>query len=440
MAALPDAQQAPMAPGRVPLLGHLPRVHTGLLEFLRKTQAKVGPVFWLDMGIGNRTLLVLDDDAFSLLRNKDTDSSSIAEFEALLGRSMFVVDGDDHRRMRNASAAAFTPAGLSRAKVGELIAETAARHVEGWRGQARVAVVRDCKHIALEVIFRMLDIAVDDLPAWSHWYGEFMLNVIRMPAFPGSPSWRGRRARRWLERELAKIIADVRARGERNSIVGAMVHGTDELGRGMNERELLDNLLVLGLAGHETTASTMAWSLLHLAHAPEDWQRLCDEANALTELPHEFTELAARTPYANAVFRESLRLYPPVNFDSRTAIVPFELAGYRIMPKTIVGASLLLLSRDPTRYPQPDVWRPARWLELDRKPTAIENCQFGGGPHFCLGYHMALLEGTMFLVHVARALSSWGVRPLPDGALPRARYLPVTQPPARSRIRLGSSA
>jgi cytochrome P450 monooxygenase len=147
--------------------------------------------------------------------------------------------------------------------------------------------------------------------------------------------------------------------------------------------------------------------------------------------------MAQRAPFALAVFRESLRLYPPVVIDSRVVHERFEIAGYTVDPGLIVATSLLHLSRNPERYPEPDEWRPQRWLEHDRKPTAIENCQFGGGPHFCLGYHVALLEGAMFLVHVARTLSEWGQRPLPLGPIPRPSFLPLTHPPSKAQIGLG---
>lgn len=434
---LRDPKDAPMIPGRWPLLGHTLAVRRDALGFFRRGKEQLGPVYWIDMGFGHKVLMVTGEIGFSVFRSKETDSSHLGEFELFLGRSMLTVDGADHRRMRMASAPAFTPTGLSRARVGQLIAETLERQVGAWQGRDRIALVRDTKSIALDVIFRTMAIDVDDLPEWSRWYGEFMYSALNIPLmFPGSPAWRGRRARRWLEARMRQIIADVRERGDQDSIVGVLVHGRDEQGQGMSEQELLDNLLILGFAGHETTASTMAWSMLHLANSPNDWDRLCEEVAGLGELPLDYAELTRLTPFAVGVFRESLRLYPPVPMDSRHTHTSFEIAGYQIEPGTRVATSLLLLSRDPDRYPEPDEWRPQRWIDLAHKPTAIENCQFGGGAHFCLGYHMALLEGTMFLVHVARCLAAWGKRPVLDGALPSALYLPLTQPPAATQLRL----
>ncbi len=426
-----------MLPGRLPLIGHIPKVRGDSLNLFRKGAEQLGPVFWIDMGFGHLVLIVDGEDGFSVFRTKDADSSHMADFPLFLGRSMLTVDGADHRRMRMASASAFTPAGLSRARVGQTIAETLERYVATWKGQDRVQLVRDTKSIALDVIFRVMEIEVRDLPEWSHWYSEFTLGAINIPIMlPGMPAWRGRKARRWLEERMRKIIADARERGDHDSIVGVFAHGRDEQGQGMTEQELLDNLLILGFAGHETTASTMAWSMLHLAKSPQHWDRLCEEVAPLSEVPLDYVELTRLTPFTAGVFHESLRLYPPVAMDSRMTNTAFELAGYQIVPGTRVGTSFVQLSRDPARYEQPDEWRPERWLKLDHKPTPIENCQFGGGAHFCLGYHMALLEGTMFLVHAARCLSAWGKRPVFEEALPKPVWLPLTHPPAGTWLRL----
>ena len=435
-----DAHAAPKLSGRLPVVGHLLRLQRDALGLLREARDAHGPAFWIDMGFGSDVLVVLDDEGFGVFRTKHANSSHMADFEAFLGHSMLTVDGADHRRMRGASSHAFTPAGLTRARVGEIIAETVERHLQRWRdsGEAVLGVVPATKVIALDVIFRVMGIEVEDLPLWSKQYSEYMLGAIAIPfKFPGSPAWRAARARRWLEARIREIIARARERDDRESLVGAMVHGRDDEGAGMTEVELVDNLLILGFAGHETTASTMAWSMLHLAQAPKVWDQLCEEACALAEVPHDVIALTEAAPFAVGVFRESLRLYPPVLIDTRRVQAPFEIAGYRVEPEDTVGTSLLHLSREPGRYVEPDAWRPERWQTIGRKPSPIENCQFGGGAHFCLGYHMAVLEGTAFLVRAARRMTEWGMRPeLIDRRIPKPSYIPLTRPPRSARIRI----
>ncbi|MCA9659771.1 MAG: cytochrome P450 [Myxococcales bacterium] len=431
------AQSAPLLDRRWPVIGHLPALARDSLGFLRQARRLHGPAFWIDMGFGNRIFVLAEEDGFEVFRHRAFDSSHMGAGSVLLGRSMLTVDGKEHRRVRGVSSPAFTPGGLSRARVGELITETIMRQLDTWRGRDRICAVAETKAVALDVIFRVMGIEVTELAEWGRWYNELILGGITSPkSIPGSPAWRAMRARRWLEKRVRGIITRARASDDRDSVVGTMVHGRDEEGAGMSEAELIDNLLILALAGHETTASTLAWSMIHLAGSPASWDRLVAEAAAMDEVPTDWSTLAERVPYALGVFRESLRLYPPVHVDSRHAHESLEFCGYAIPEDTIVGTSILLMSRDPARYPDPDAWRPERWLRLDRKPTPLENCQFGGGAHFCLGYHMALLEGTLFLVHAAREVAAAGRRPALLGAIPKPRYIPLTRPPAKVEIGL----
>jgi cytochrome P450 monooxygenase len=101
-----------------------------------------------------------------------------------------------------------------------------------------------------------------------------------------------------------------------------------------------------------------------------------------------------------------------------------------------VAVSLHNLSRNPERYPDPDRFLPERWLARDKKPGPLETAQFGGGPHFCLGYHVAWLEAVLFLVCVARTFGARGTAPVTvGGALPQPSYVPLQRPPKTARVR-----
>jgi cytochrome P450 len=162
------------------------------------------------------------------------------------------------------------------------------------------------------------------------------------------------------------------------------------------------------------------------------WRRLRDEALAAPGLPRSPKELR-QFPYAEAVFRETLRLHPPVFQDARHASVDFEVAGSTIKAGTILNIPVLTLSRDPDLYPDPDAFRPERWLDRKEPPTPMEMVQFGAGPHFCLGYHLAWMEIVDFAVALGRELPARG--PRLRGAFPASRYLPILHPSANMRAR-----
>jgi cytochrome P450 len=282
-------------------------------------------------------------------------------------------------------------------------------------------------------MFRLVGVEEHELDAWRERYEDLMLLAIRLPVeLPGLPRWRGLRARTWLDDRLARIVARAREDRDGAGILPALVQSRDEHGAPLGDRELIDNLRLIFLAGHETSASTMAWMIAHLAERPDVWRRLRDEALAEGDLPRSPKELK-RFPYAEAVFRETLRLHPPVAIDARRATVDFELLGRPIRKGALLTIPIVLLGRDPELFPDPDAFRPERWIERSEPISPLELAQFGGGPHFCLGYHLAWMEVVQFAAALGRALPASG--PRLEGAFPRPRYLPLLHPDASTRAR-----
>lgn len=433
------ASSLPRVPGRLPLIGHLPRLHFGALDVVRRAQLSLGPLFWVDYGFGLEYLYVTGPEAFALLKNDRVDSyAAFLAAETVVEDTLSYMDGASHRRQRMSMSGPFTNDGLARARIGALIDEIVSERIASWGRNGTVRVSAEMREMALDIIFRIIGVESSELPQWRTKYHDFLLGIINLPSeLPGTPRWRSRRARKWLDERCRVLIDRCRREGDRSSLLGAMVHGHDEDGRGLTDAELVGNLRLLGLAGHETTASVMAWMLLFVAHQPELWDRLCEEALAHDGPPCTPAELA-RFPFAEALFRETLRIYPPIWFVYRRATTDLVIEGVRIDEGTILVIPLITFSRDPERYPVPDRLDPDRWLELGRSPRSVELCQFGGGPHFCLGYRLALLEGIQLIVSAAQQLSRRGLRPAPAGAMPRPRYMPVVRPPGRSRIVLVS--
>jgi len=431
----------PVAPGWLPVVGHVPSLIRDLPGFLRGCD-RTGPLCWLDVARGPRQLVSTREEAFTVFRNRETSSKNLANAGgALLGRSLLVFDGSPHRRMRGAMGAPFTPRGLNAASAGALIREVVEPRVAGWLRRDEVALTEETREFAVDVIFRMMGIPSSELSSWRHQFEELMM--LGMPLdwdLPGLPRRRGMTAKRWIDARLERFVAQARGRAADADLVAAMVHGRDEHGGGLDHEELLDNLRILVFAGHETTASIMAWMTLELAAQPSAWHRAVDEALAADGPPTTAEELA-RFPFMEAVFRETLRLHPPVPLDSRETETEIELFGAKIPPGLVVGCSLYSISRNPDRYPEPDRFDPDRWASLGRKPGALETAQFGGGPHFCLGYHMAWLEAVQYGVILARTLGARGLGPiLVHGKLPRSVWFPVSRPPKGTAVRLGRVA
>lgn len=423
----------PILPGSLPLLGHLMRTTEDIPVMLEGAVRDLGPQFWMRMS--EWVLMCTGQDAFDLLKNKTTTSAHYNDLVSdFIGASLLGVDGGMHRRMRGAMNGPFTPKGITATGAATISAEVIEERLARF-DPSSIVIHDETQTIALHIIFRVLDIPAADLAAWTSKYQQFLLTIfpIRLD-LPFMPVRRGREAGYWLDDRFRSMFAAAAKAPELVGTVGALLGSKDDEGKGLEERELIDNLKLLALAGHETTASTMAWLALELARHPEHFEALVAESIAAPGVPRSPKDLE-RHPFAEALFREALRLYPPVGMISRRVITPMRVGAYDAKVGQTLGVPLSLFGRDASLYPNPDVFEPKRWTERKTPISAIETAAFGGGPHFCLGYHFAWLETVQFAVAFARVLHSRGVRPtLAPGTKLVRRYKPFAQPPKGSRI------
>ncbi len=192
----------------------------------------------------------------------------------------------------------------------------------------------------------------------------------------------------------ALLYAEIRERrahpdSDREDILSLLLLAKDEAGQGLSDEELHDELITLLIAGHETTATALTWSLYWTHHHPAIKAQIQQEiaaAHAATD-PLTLTQL----PYLEAVCHETLRIYPVAMLTfGRLAQQPLTLLDYEIPPETMLVASIYLLHRRPDLYPEPEVFRPERFLERQFSP--FEFMPFGAGSRRCVGAALALYE------------------------------------------------
>lgn len=421
----------PVLPGAFPLVGHILMLYRNAPAALRAGRAELGPLFWIAAGPGMWIISCTGREALDVFKSKSFTSTHLQKISPLVaGQSLLSQDGEVHRRMRSAMNAPFVPRGLSAGVVGPMMAGAIAARVAAWADAGRVKILPDTREVALEIIFRMIGILPSDLSSWRAQYRELVLANLGIPfMLPGFPAHRAARAQRWINARFLEIIAAERLRGDTSTVIGALVHAKDDEGRALSDAELTDNLRLLVLGGHETMAATMAWLVIMLAGKPDLWDVLCEEARGAPAVPSS-PEAARALPFAEALFRETVRMYPAFGMISRMALERVELSGHEIRPGAMVAVDLWGISHDPTLFEAPDEFNPSRWLGRSGPPSQVEISQFGAGAHFCLGYHLAWLETIQLAVALAREVSGRGLRlRLRGGRIPDPIFLPIEHPP-----------
>jgi cytochrome P450 len=246
--------------------------------------------------------------------------------------------------------------------------------------------------VAMETLMRCFVARTGSLVTAPHWV-------------PTPLNLRVERAIRRLEQILVTIIAERRQSGaDRGDLLSILLHAQDEeSGRRMSDQQLRDEVMTLFMAGHETTANTLAWAWFLLAGHPDVEARLHAELDlVLGGRPPVVADLP-RLSFTESVVNETLRVYPTVWMIGREAIEPVELGGYRIPAGTTVFMSQWVVHRDSRWFDEPEVFRPERWEGgLIQRIHRYAYFPFGGGPRICIGNNFALMEATLILATLAQ--------------------------------------
>jgi cytochrome P450 len=344
-------------------------------------------------------------------------------------RSFMLHEAAEHTCGRNAVLPAF-----HRKAVGEhaeMVREVIEREVASWPLEQAFAVHPRLRALTLRIALRVF---VGDRE--SKELEELHAGILRMltvmaspvlqePRLRHLPGWRAtwnalvRRRGEVDELIFALIRRRRRARRELDDMLGRLLAASNLDGSPMSDRQIRDNLVSVLVAGHETTASELAWAFQLLAHNPVVQERLAEELAA-----------GAGEEYLKATVQEILRHRPVFLFSAPRAVAqPIEIGGWTYRPPVQLLACTYLMQHDPALYGDPQVFRPERFL--DAAPPPRTWLPWGGGRKRCLGQHLAVLK----LQSVLRvALSRWSISPAASRMEhPRWRTVLVT-PHAGSRV------
>jgi cytochrome P450 len=363
--------------------------------------------------------------------------------EPLLGDGLFISDGETWRQRRKLIAPI-----LHISRLGEfsrVMVETAAELGERWSAiSGEINVLEDMAHLAAEIICRTIfgrqlgrEHAREIVEGFSDY--QRTIGQIDLISFLGLPDWIPRwqrlsvyRARARIHAVLERIITNYRNRSasDESPVIGQLLDARDDDGQPLSEDALRNEVAVLFMAGHETTANTMAWVWFLLSQCPDVESRLHAEIDGV--LHGKLPTLAdmRHLPYTQAVIEETMRIYPPVPILPREALEEEEFNGIRIPKGSLLFVVPWLLHRHRKLWDRPDHFVPERFLPDSKEPISkYAYVPFSIGPRVCAGMSFGLTEAMLSLATLAQRFTlrlrhDHQVNPVcrltlrPDGGLP----------------------
>ncbi len=381
-----------------------------------------GPLFRIRLPLGHDVVMLAHPDAVEqVLRSRQENYRKGSVYDGarlLLGHGLVTSEGDLWRRQRALANPAFRPAKLEQylATMGECTREL----VASWKrqvGSRSISVQEEMTRLTLGIAGRTLfglDLSHHS-DRVSHGFDTALAAIGRRgPANLQVPLWvptpgnvRFRRALRELNAIVFEIIRRFRSGQAENAdhtLLGAYIAARDpETGEGMSDRQLRDEVITLYLAGHETTASLLTWSLYWLARRPDIAERVTAEIDGHIVNDNPSPEELKELQYTSRFVNEILRLYPPAWTIARNAVADDILLGYRIPAGAIVMLSPYLAHRWGEIWPDPLRFDPDRFTPeavKDRHPFAY--FPFSLGSRICIGMQFSLIETRLVLSLILR--------------------------------------
>jgi cytochrome P450 len=405
----------PPGPASHGLLGDLPQFRRDPLAFFTHLADTYGDVARYRVAHLTPYLLSSPESIESVLVNQPERFHKGRAFRAgraLVGNGLLTSEGEDWRRQRQLIQPAFHAQ-----RVGSYSATITAlgqEFIEGWDEGGTRDVARDLGGLTLRIaaatLFGVrLDVQVGEArQALRVFLEEFRNQVDGASLLPDWVPTRGRlrlgTAVRRLERLLTDILAAHRASpGAEDTLLARLLAARDTSGQGLSERQLRDEVMTLILAGHETTAVALTWTLYLVAGDPRIQVRLFEEIQAELGDRLPAAEDVERLPLAEKVVKESLRLYPPVWAISRVAAQNCIVGGYSVAAGQSIGMSQWVMHHQVRYFAEPHRFSPDRWTEaFQHSLPRFAYFPFGGGPRACVGASFATMELVLLLAMIVQ--------------------------------------
>jgi len=380
-------------------------------EFMQACRRRYGPTFIIRLP-PSALVFLCDPDAIRAVFTAKADEMHAGEVNRIIrvlvgDNSVLLLDRAEHMRHRKLLLPSFH--GERMRFYGDTMVDITRRVMATWPEGEPFSLHPHTQEITLQIILRSV-FGLDEGDRLTELRDQIkrllaraenrattllMFYISAHPEIEERAPWKwllGDRNRtdRMLYRQIAERRADPDA-GSRKDVLAMLLQARDDEGLGMTDVELRDELMTALAAGHETTATALAWAFERILSHPHVYERLREEVRSVGTEP----ERLAGLPYLDATIKEILRLRPVLPVVGRVLKKPFSVGGFDLPEGTVVAPCIYLAQRNPDVYPEPEEFRPERFLDV--QPDPYSWLPFGGGIRRCVGAAFALYEMKVVL-------------------------------------------
>ncbi|WP_028776083.1 cytochrome P450 [Shimazuella kribbensis] len=359
------------------------------------------PTYVFAFGPEYNQQILTDPDLFEI-------SSSLLKVpeDSLLGRmfynNLILMTGEKHKKHRRLMQPAFHRQQIvsycnDMVQLTDLLGDD-------WEKKAQIELNHEMKkltqRIAVKTLFGLYnEEELDQMGEYIHKMTKSMLWITLIPVnIPGTPYHQAVHCAEQLDTKIRAMIARKRLETNATDVLASLVQARDEDGTQLSDEELVGHAFTLYVAGHETTANALTWSIFLLSQHPNILTNLLEELDGVLKGSDPTLEKLASLSLLDGVIKESLRLLPPAGIGVRITSRSCELGGFTIPKGTNVFFNQMITHRLPDLYEEPDRFKPERWSSIKRSP--YEYLPFSAGQHMCIGWNFATQEMKVVLARL----------------------------------------
>jgi cytochrome P450 len=397
------------------IAGHLIELGKDPLGFFTRCR-DYGDLVPLRLGLTTTCFLTNPDYIEQVLKDRETfiKSRGFRVLKTLLGEGLLTAEGESWFWQRRLAQPMFHQKRID--SYGSIMVDYTNRMLQTWQDGETHDIHADMMRLTLQIVMKCIfnadvdtgeaKVIANALDVAMHWFeSKRRQNFLVWEWFPRPENIKYHQAIEQMDEAIYQLIASRRRQSEKtNDLLAMLMEARDEeTGQQMDDKLLRDEVATLMLAGHETTANALSWTLMLLSQHPEKRQKLETELRQVLQCQLPTVEDIGKLHYTNQVVKESMRLYPPVAIFGREAAMDCTIGDYEIPQGTVITISQWVMHRHPKYFENPEAFQPERWTEAFGKelPRGVY-IPFGDGPRICIGKGFAQMEAVLLLAMIVQ--------------------------------------